>query len=295
MKLEGLKQLVKEELKRALSEERLQNQVPTKPGKYKVSYTTDQGSGGDDEIITISQEDIDDAINSETGSSWFWKSKIDNYLFGRGDRVMNVEKIETSINEEESGNEITQDLASELKQIATQMQSQVKSVKPSPKDGELEELGGLGIASLIVGAPGLISFLGKAADGIADVVKKGTDSAVFDASTYKKGGSANIPPSIGNGFRKAGHALEEFYLESLGGWLQRAFPKKYSGQDVKDKTSKLYDDAHKIYAGLLVAGATVAGFEAVHAAEAIITGLEGGAAALKTKEIADIAQKIAAY
>jgi hypothetical protein len=295
MKLEGLKQLVKEELKRALSEERLQNQVPTKPGKYKIEYTTDNGSGADLEIVNITQSDIDNATYSGTNSLWFWKSLIDNNLFGRGDRVMNVEKIETSINEEESGNEITQDLAAALKQIAVQMQSQVKSVKPSPKDGELEELGGLGIASLIVGAPGLISFLGKAADGIADVIKKGTDSAVFDASTYKKGGSSNIPPSVGNGLRKAGHALEEFYLESLGGWLQRAFPKKYSGQDVKDKTSKLYDDAHKIYAGLLIAGATVAGFEVVHAAEAVIKGLEGGAAALKTKEIADIAQKIAAY
>jgi hypothetical protein len=189
--------------------------------------------------------------------------------------------------------EITQDLAAELKTLAAQLQAQAKSVKPSPKDGELEELGGLGIASLIVGAPGLISFLGKAADGIADVIKKGTDSAVFDASTYKKGGSANIPPSVGNGLRKAGHALEEWYLDSLGGWLQRAFPKKYAGQNVKDKTSKLYDDAHRIYAGLLVAGAAVAGFEAVHAAEAVVKGLEGGAAALKTKEIADIAQKIA--
>jgi len=295
MKLEGLKQLVKEELKRALSEERLQNQVPTKPGKYKIEYTTDNGSGADLEIVNITQSDIDNATYSGTNSLWFWKSLIGNNLFGRGDRVMNVEKIETSINEEESGNEITQDLAAALKQIAVQMQSQVKSVKPSPKDGELEELGGLGIASLIVGAPGLISFLGKAADGVADIIKKGTDSDVFKADTYKKGGSSNIPPSVGNGLRKAGHALEEFYLESLGGWLQRAFPKKYSGQDVKDKTSKLYDDAHKIYAGLLIAGATVAGFEAVHAAGAIVKGLEGGAAALKTKEIADIAQKIAAY
>jgi hypothetical protein len=92
MKLDNLKQLVKEELKRALNEE-LKDQIPTEPGKYKVSYTTDQGSGGDDEIVTISQEDIDDAINSETGSSWFWKSRIDNYLFGRGDRVMDVKKI----------------------------------------------------------------------------------------------------------------------------------------------------------------------------------------------------------
>jgi hypothetical protein len=54
MKLDNLKELVKEELKRALSEE-LKNQAPTEPGKYKVKYTIDNGSGGDDEIVTITQ------------------------------------------------------------------------------------------------------------------------------------------------------------------------------------------------------------------------------------------------
>ena len=88
MKLNNLKQLIKEEIKRTLSEE-LKNQVPTKPGKYKVKYTIDNGSGGDDEIVTITQEDIDDA----KGSAKIWQYKIDNYLFGRGDRVMDVEKI----------------------------------------------------------------------------------------------------------------------------------------------------------------------------------------------------------
>lgn len=89
MKLDGLKQLVKEELKRALNEE-LKDQIPTEPGKYKVEYTTDEGSGGDDEIVTITQKDIDDA---DANPLWFWKSKIQNYLFGRGDRVMSVKKI----------------------------------------------------------------------------------------------------------------------------------------------------------------------------------------------------------
>ena len=95
MKLEGLKKLIKEELKRTLNEE-LKNQAPTEPGKYKVKYTTDNGSGGDDEIVTITQEDIDDA----EGSAKIWQYKIDNYLFGRGDRVMDVEKLENqSFNE----------------------------------------------------------------------------------------------------------------------------------------------------------------------------------------------------
>ena len=189
--------------------------------------------------------------------------------------------------------ELGQDLEAELKQLASQLKSAAANAKPSPKDGELDEVF-LTLASIIVGAPGLMSFLGKAADGIADVLKKGTDSAVFKSDTYKKGGSTNIPPSIGNGLRKAGHALEEIYLESLGGWLKAAFPKAYGSQDVKDKTSKLYDTAHAIYAGLLVAGAVAAGVEAVSATYTVVKGLEGGAAALKTKEIVDIAQKIVA-
>jgi hypothetical protein len=88
MKLNNLKQLIKEEIIRTLSEE-LKNQAPTEPGKYKVKYTIDGGSGGDDEIVTITQKDIDDA----KGSTKIWQYKIDNYLFGSGDRVMDVEKI----------------------------------------------------------------------------------------------------------------------------------------------------------------------------------------------------------
>lgn len=93
MKLDNLKQLVKEEIKRALSEERLKDQVPTEPGKYKIEYTIDNGSGADLDVVNITQDDLDSANNSETNSLWFWKSLIDNNLFGRGDRVMNVEKM----------------------------------------------------------------------------------------------------------------------------------------------------------------------------------------------------------
>jgi len=93
MKLDGLRQLVKEELKRALSEERLKDQVPTEPGKYKIEYTVDKESGADLDVVTVTQEDIDNASKFGTSSLNFWKGLIDNHLFGRGDRVMNVEKM----------------------------------------------------------------------------------------------------------------------------------------------------------------------------------------------------------
>ena len=93
MKLNNLKELVKEELKRALSEGMTKDQIPTESGKYKIEYTIDNGSGADLDVVNVSQSDIDDANNFGTSSLNFWKGLVDNNLFGRGDRVMNVEKI----------------------------------------------------------------------------------------------------------------------------------------------------------------------------------------------------------
>jgi hypothetical protein len=97
MKLDGLKELVKEELKRALSENT--NYTPggfvndaEKPWMSLPPGTYD-GSGADLDVVNISQSDIDDANNFGTSSLNFWKGLIDNNLFGRGDRVMNVEKV----------------------------------------------------------------------------------------------------------------------------------------------------------------------------------------------------------
>ena len=81
MKLDNLKELVKEELKRALSEGMTKDQIPTKPGKYKIEYTVDRGSGGDVDVVNVSQNDIDDANKFGTSSLNFWKGLIDNNLF----------------------------------------------------------------------------------------------------------------------------------------------------------------------------------------------------------------------
>ncbi len=78
---------------RALSEGMTKDQIPTESGKYKIEYTIDNGSGADLDVVNVSQSDIDDANNFGTSSLNFWKGLVDNNLFGRGDRVMNVEKI----------------------------------------------------------------------------------------------------------------------------------------------------------------------------------------------------------
>ena len=200
------------------------------------------------------------------------------------------EEIYKTLNEVE----LEQDIESELKQLASQMQSQVNAVKPSPNDGELEE-GVFTIAALITGAPGLLTFLGKAADGVADIIIKGTDSDVFKADTYKTGGSKNLVPTlVGTKLIKAGHSLEEIYIDSIGGWLQKAFPSRYKGQVVTNNKSLLYDDAHKVYATMLAGALVASAYDATHAVNTIVAGFKGGTSALKASEIVSIAQKVAA-
>jgi hypothetical protein len=195
-------------------------------------------------------------------------------------------------------NEIENELVSKLKSLGSELKSKAEKTEVSPKDKEVNEIGLIGVGALIVGAPGLMSFLGKTANAIADVAKKGTDSAVFDKETYKKGGAKNLTQTIfGKGLVDAGHTLEEFYLDNIGGWIAGAYPSKFKDQHVNGKVvdgSKLDKITHQIYTGLLVAGAIGAGVEAINAASAIVSSFEGGSAGLKAKEVIDLAQKIAA-
>jgi hypothetical protein len=195
-------------------------------------------------------------------------------------------------------NEIENELVSKLKSLGSELKSKAEKTEVSPKDKEVNEIGLIGVGALIVGAPGLMSFLGKTANAIADVAKKGTDSAVFDKETYKKGGAKNLTQTIfGKGLVDAGQTLEDFYLDSIGGWIAGAYPSKFKDQHVNGKVvdgSKLDKITHQIYTGLLVAGAIGAGVEAINAASAIVSSFEGGSAGLKAKEVIDLAQKIAA-
>ena len=195
-------------------------------------------------------------------------------------------------------NEIENELVNKLKSLGSELKSKAEKTEVSPKDKEVNEIGFAGIGALVVGAPGLMSFLGKTANAIADVAKKGTDSAVFDKETYKKGGAKNLTQTIfGKGLVDAGKKLEHFYLDSIGGWIAGAYPSKFKDQHVNGKVvdgSELDKITHKIYTGLLVAGAVGAGVEAVNATSAIMSSFETGTAGLKAKEVADLAQKIAA-
>ena len=146
-------------------------------------------------------------------------------------------------------------------------------VKPSPKDKEVNEVGALSVGAAIIGAPGLVNILGKGANLIGKAFGKDKTK-------------------VGEFLKEKGDQLEKFYVASLAGWLQAAYPNKYKGQDPKDQSSELHKAAEKAYAAMLVAAAGVAGFDAANAKNAIVSGVEGGMALLKGKEVAQIVGKL---
>lgn len=155
------------------------------------------------------------------------------------------------------------------------LQQGANTIKPSAQDGQLEESMTLG---LIVGAPGLISLLGKGVNGISSLFQKD-----------KKSGTV-----VGNALKKFGHNLEHKYIDVIGGMIKLAFPKRYGQQNPNDQSTELYKVAHGVYAAMLVAAAVSSGAEALEAHNLIGKGLEGGLSAFKSSEIIGLANKIAA-
>jgi hypothetical protein len=186
-----------------------------------------------------------------------------------------MQKLAGIVTKNKLNEEAEDEMFNAMKQAVNMIDSAESNAKPSSQDGKIEELGGLGIAALITGAPGLLNVLGKGVDLIGKAFGKDKTK-------------------IGSFLQKKGHQLEEIYIDSLGGWLQKLYPKKYKNQDVNDKTSQLYDDAHRIYGAMLIGAATVSGYEMSQAANVVVKGIEGGLTLLKGKEVIDVAQKIVA-
>lgn len=164
-----------------------------------------------------------------------------------------------------------------LKAALNTLKSGVNSIQVSPKDSEVDESIALTLG-LVAGAPGLINLAGKAVNGISSIFQKN-----------KKQGTI-----VGNALKKWGHQLEEAYLDGIAAALIKAFPKKFAGQDIHDKSSQLYNTAHGVYAAILAAAAMSSGLGAVEAHSTIAAGLEGGLSAFKSSEVIALAQKIMA-
>jgi hypothetical protein len=164
-----------------------------------------------------------------------------------------------------------------LKMALNMLKSGADTMKPSPKDGEIDEAAGL-VFGLVAGAPGLINLAGKAVNGI---------SAIFQKD--KKKGTV-----VGNALKHWGHQLEEAYISAIADILKAVYPQTFGNQSVEDKSSALYDAAHNVYAAILLAAAISSGMGAADASSTILKGLEGGLSAFKTSEVVAIAQKVAA-
>ncbi len=91
MKTSQLKQLIKEEISKILTESELKS-TPLKnlkPGKYIVSHTVDDRDAVEETPYTLKTKDITSDINPQN----FWKGIASNHhLFTKGDSVRSVKK-----------------------------------------------------------------------------------------------------------------------------------------------------------------------------------------------------------
>jgi hypothetical protein len=120
-----------------------------------------------------------------------------------------------------------------LTQALSILKSGTKNLHRSPKDANLEESI---LAAAILGAPEVVSLLGKAVNTVSSVFQKD-----------KKQGTA-----VGNALKKWGHQLEGQYVTAIASMLQTVFPSAYARQSLTDKNSALNKTAFQIY-GLLIA------------------------------------------
>jgi hypothetical protein len=188
---------------------------------------------------------------------------------------LRMQRLAGLITEAEAVDPIEQNVEKELEDFLGDLKS--ASIKPSPKDGEIQE-GILTIGALVAGAPGLLNLLGKGADLVGKYFSQGTITST----------------KVGSVLQKAGRKLEHKYIEGIAALLKKAYPKKYTNQDPFDEKSELYDSAHGIYAAILAAAAVSSGVEASSAVNTIVKALEGGAAVFKTAEVAQLAKSIVA-
>jgi len=179
---------------------------------------------------------------------------------------------------EGEGNSIEKELEDAMKVAGQKLASAAKSAKVSKEDSPDNVQEGVVLTlGLIAGAPGLIEFLGKAVNWVG---------RVFGAKAGTK---------VGNLLTKIGHKFENYYISSIGGWLLKAFPEKFKGQDPNDTSTSLHDYAHGIYLAMICALGIGAGIQSAKALQLAVAGTEAGLAGLKSYEVIKLAKDIAKY
>jgi microcompartment protein CcmL/EutN len=213
-------------------------------------------------------------IMPQTDDATKWKDDAVNPQAVK--EMKRLQQLAGILNEEEANAE--QAAEKGLASFEDQLQAFAKTVKPSPKDKKLNEIDPAStLFTLVVGAPGLLTFLGKGADAIGNF---------FSGGAVKKN-------MIGQALQKAGHKLEHAYIDGIAAILTGFFPELYANQNQHDETTALHDHCHAIYAALVGAAAIVSGIGASHAT-GVVQAVEAGATGLKTAEVVALAQKIAA-
>ena len=188
------------------------------------------------------------------------------------------------LREEMSEEEMTKKLEASLKQVAGDAKA-LENEPVSKKNQELNEAVGLTIAALVVGAPGILKFLGKISQAIG---------WYFDVNKEKDGKKGNM---VSRALEKAGNILHHFYVKLIAKGFAKAYPNLYD----TDKNKKIdatefrnaEEDAEKAYAGMLIAAAIATGWSAAHAASTVVAGLKAAEIGVDIADVVGIGTKLA--
>jgi hypothetical protein len=151
--------------------------------------------------------------------------------------------------------------------------AQLKNEPPSKKDKELNEAVGVTIATLVLGAPGILKVL----------------SYITQAVGWLFGANKGDGNMFSRGLMKASKWLHHKYIDGIAAGLKAAYPEKY-----KNKNDKVIErDAQLIYAGMLALAIIATGIGAAHAASQVAQTLEVAHVGVDVADIVSIAGELA--
>tara|TARA_R110000737_G_C14374373_1_gene449380 strand:+ start:32 stop:652 length:621 start_codon:yes stop_codon:yes gene_type:complete len=190
-------------------------------------------------------------------------------------------RIHLSEDEKMSEEEILKKLEQGLKQGLGDAQA-LENEPVSEKDKELNEIIGVTIGALIVGAPGILKVVSKISQGIG---------WLFGLNK----GDGNMASRF---LSKISHGIHQTYIKLIARGLQKAYPSRYDkdkdGEIDNYKLKKqLLTDAERAYAGMLIAAALATGWSVAHAASSVVAALKTAEIAVDVADVVIIAKTIA--
>ena len=211
---------------------------------------------------------------------------LKDYTFVRKGNVIKGEMVGEVVNEVEDEKMSDEEIQKKLAKSLQQGLGAAKALENEPvskKDKELNEMVGVTIAALIIGAPGLVKVMSKISEGIGWLFGLG-------------GGDGNM---VSRFLGKLSHGIHKVYIKGIAAGLKSAYPSRYDkdgdGEVDSHKLKKqLQTDAEKAYAAILIAAAVATGFSIAHAASNVVAALETAHIAIDVADVAIIAKGIAA-